>query len=154
VKGRAMRLLKSGVFLLASLTLWLGLNPLGVQSAPKSSRAPATQGQLTLLCFDKDFDSERDATVWSMEVRASLQANVDHYLMQRTKSNGRKFVVCLGPLKNTKEAEKKRSTLSDAMQTPLFTVPSAILPQGPAQAELTTTSADKTVLRKLAPAPR
>src|SRR5262249_11699423 len=103
VKGRAMRLLKSGVFLLAYLTLWLGLNPLGVQSAPKSPRAPATQGQLTLLCFDKDFDSERDATVWSMEVRASLQANVDHYLMQRTKSNGRKFVVCLGPFKNTKE---------------------------------------------------
>ena len=88
-----MRLLKSGVLLLACLSLWLGLSPLGAQSAPKSPRAPATKGQLTLLCFDKDFDSDRAAAVWSMEVRESLQANVDHYLMQRTKADGHKFVV-------------------------------------------------------------
>ena len=71
--------------------------------------------------FDKDFDRDRDAEVWSMEVRASLRENLDHYLIQRTKSHGITFALCLGPFKSKEEAAKKRPTLSDALGTPLFT---------------------------------
>jgi carboxyl-terminal processing protease len=98
--------------------------PLDIQitmNPPNPSTAPATRPRLSLLCFDKDFDTERDAEVWAMEVRASLREKLDHYLIQRTTSDGIKFVVCLGPFKSKEEAEKKRPTLSDAMQIPLFT---------------------------------
>jgi carboxyl-terminal processing protease len=97
------------------LHMQITLNP------PGSSVAPTPGPRLTLLCFDRDFASDRDAAVWSMEVRASLRANMDHYLMQRLKPDGIKFVVCLGPFNNKEDAEKKRPTLSDALQTPLFT---------------------------------
>jgi hypothetical protein len=76
---------------------------------------------MSLLCFDKDFDRDHDAEVWSSEVRASLREKLDHYLMQRTTSDGSKFVVCLGPFKSKEEAETRRPALSDALQTPLFT---------------------------------
>ena len=56
-----------------------------------------------------------------MEVRASLREKLDHYLIQRTTSAGSKFVVCLGPFQSKEAAETKRLTLSDALQTPLFT---------------------------------
>jgi carboxyl-terminal processing protease len=101
----------------------LSSHPLHIQvtlNAPSASTAPATGPLLTLLCFDKDFDSDRDAEVWSMEVRASLREELDHYLLRRAQAHGIKFMVCLGPFKNTEEAEKKRPTLSDALQTPLF----------------------------------
>jgi hypothetical protein len=90
-------------------------------NSPSSSAAPATRLHLILLCFDKDFDSARDAEIWSMEVRASLREKLDHYLIQRTKSADIKLMVCLGPFKSKEEAEQKRPTLSNAMQTPLFT---------------------------------
>jgi carboxyl-terminal processing protease len=98
--------------------------PLHIQITPRppgSSAAPATGPRLTLLCSDKAFDNDRDAAVWSTEVQASLREKMDHYVMQRLKPDGIKFVVCLGPFKNKDEAEKKRPTLSDALQTPLFT---------------------------------
>jgi carboxyl-terminal processing protease len=98
--------------------------PLHIQITPNppgSSAAPAIGPRLTLLCFDKDFDSDRDASDWSMEVRASLREKMDHYLMQRTKPDGIKFMVCLGPFKNKEDAEKKRPSLADAFQTPVLT---------------------------------
>lgn len=98
--------------------------PLDIQitlKPPGSSAAPATRPRVMLLCFDKDFDTDRDAAVWSMEVRASVREKFDQYLIQRTASDGIKFVVCLGPFKNKEAAERKRPMLADAMQTPLFT---------------------------------
>jgi hypothetical protein len=129
-----MRPLLFGVLLLlVAITLHL----------PNAAAAPAPGPRLTLLCFDKDFARERDAETWSMEVRASVRDKVEHYLMQRTKAEGGKFVVCLGPFKNTKTAEKKRATLADALQTPLFTVTSASLTQGQAP--------EQSSVRKLSP---
>lgn len=98
--------------------------PLDIQVTltPRSpSAALATRPRLLLLCFDKNFDRDRDAEVWSMEVRASLWEKLEHYRIQRTTSEGIKFVVCLGPFESKEAAENKRPTLSDAMQTPLFT---------------------------------
>jgi len=90
-------------------------------NSPSPSAAPETRPRFILLCFDKDFDRDRDAEVWSMEVRASLRENLDHYLIQRTKPNGITFALCLGPFKSKEEAAKKRPILSDALGTPLFT---------------------------------
>jgi hypothetical protein len=64
-----------------------------------------------------------------------MQDKVDHYLMQRTKADGGTFVVCLGPFKNNKIAEKKRVTLADALQTSLLVATIAIPPQGQAPAQ-------------------
>ena len=107
----------------AESPLPLSSHPLNIQvtlNPPSALAAPATGPLLTLLCFDKAFDSDRDAEVWSMEVRASLREKLDHYLLRRAKAHSIKFMVCLGPFKNTEEAEKKRPTLADALQTPLF----------------------------------
>jgi carboxyl-terminal processing protease len=102
---------------IASQPLHIKITP----NLPGPSAAPATGPRLTLLCSTKDFDSDRDAAVWSEEVRESLREKMDHYVMQRHKPDGIKFMVCLGPFKNKDEAEKKRPTLSENLQMPLST---------------------------------
>jgi carboxyl-terminal processing protease len=87
---------------------------------PRSSAVSETLPLVTLLCFEKDFETDREAEIWSMEVRASLRERLAHYLLQRKKADEIKFVVCLGPFKNREDAEKERFTLSNAMQTPMF----------------------------------
>lgn len=83
---------------------------------PKEKTTP-----LYLLCFDKDFDAEQEAQFWSSEVRFSLRERYEYYLLQRKKPEGIKFMVCLGPFQNQNEAEQKQRTISEAMNTAMFT---------------------------------
>ncbi len=73
-----------------------------------------------LLCFDRDFADQADTEVWSLEVRRSLREKFDYYVLQRKKPDGIKFILCLGTFKTKQEAEQRQGSLSQAMNTAVF----------------------------------
>jgi carboxyl-terminal processing protease len=90
-------------------------------TTPSSLPEQKSLSLIYLLCFDKDFVTEQDARLWSLEVQFSLRDKFDHYLLQRKKAGGIKFMLCLGPFQTKDDAEKKQRPISNAMNTAMFT---------------------------------
>jgi hypothetical protein len=95
-----------------------------VQIAVSSLQATPEQKGISpihLLCFDRDFAEQADTEVWSLEVRRSLQEKFDYYVLQRKKSDGIKFMLCVGTFKTKQEAEQRQGPLSQTMNIMVFT---------------------------------
>ena len=67
-----------------------------------------------LLCFDRDFTEQADTEAWSFEVQRSLREKFDDHELRTKKSDGIKFILCVGTFKTqARSRTTTRSTLPD-----------------------------------------
>jgi carboxyl-terminal processing protease len=76
---------------------------------------------INFICFDKDFNSEEDAEIWSLVVKKSINNLKNQYIFQQAGSQGVKFILCMGPFETKNDAQKRIDTISELMNIPMFT---------------------------------
>jgi len=84
------------------------------------ARKPENPSETYFICFDKDFDTEDEADIWSSGVRRSFNTVLEQYLLQRRKPERIKFIVCLGGFRIKDKAEKERLRMSEATNISMF----------------------------------
>jgi len=93
------------------------------KSSPDTSETPLAENYPSnwyFICFDENFDTEKEADIWYATIRNSVNTDKSLYLFQSQTDNGSKFFVCLGSYKDKKTAEKKREKTSRAMNAAMF----------------------------------
>ncbi|MCP4111891.1 MAG: hypothetical protein GY749_41245 [Desulfobacteraceae bacterium] len=91
--------------------------------APKSQETaePTPLQDNHFICFDRNFDTENDAEIWTSVLRKSFNKLDEQYMLQRNTPEGIKFIVCMGPYKTAGEADEKHKKISEAINVSMFT---------------------------------
>ncbi len=91
------------------------------QKQSQETDTPTPPQDNHFICFDRNFDTEKDAEIWTSVLRKSFNKLDEQYLLQRNTPEGVKFIVCMGPYKSAGEADEKHKKISEAINVSMFT---------------------------------
>ncbi len=94
---------------------------LPAQKQSQETDTPTPPQDNHFICFDRNFDTENDAEIWTSVLRKSFNKLDEQYLLQRNTPEGVKFIVCMGPYKSAGEADEKHKKISEAINVSMFT---------------------------------